>query len=143
MPRNFILMLTIMMFFEINCCPLKPCSCKKYKKMFILNVCFILLFCMFHAVLNICICTGHFVMVPLNLILIYIGCNIFSLNISLIYIVTRETHDERKRVEILGRSPLATLNVKVKQQMVHKPTPGLVSYWAIYSHVVTWSNTVK
>jgi len=45
-------------------------------KKFILNVCYVLLFCMFCAVLCVCFCTGHIVIVHLNLTL-----NIFSLNI--------------------------------------------------------------
>jgi len=43
--------------------------------------------CMFRAVLSICVCTGRFVMMPVNLTCLH--ClrhnNVFSLNISLIY----------------------------------------------------------
>jgi len=38
---------------------------KKHKK-YILNVFYVVLFCRFRAVLNIAFCTGHFVMVPIN-----------------------------------------------------------------------------
>jgi len=39
----------------------------KTQKWFVLNVCYVLLFCVFCAVLSVCLCTGRFVMVPLNL----------------------------------------------------------------------------
>ena len=34
-------------------------------------VCYVLLFCMFRAVLNACLCMGRFAMVPLNLTCLY------------------------------------------------------------------------
>jgi len=37
------------------------------QKWFTLKVCFVLSFCVFCAVLRVCFCNGHFVMVPLNL----------------------------------------------------------------------------
>ena len=40
---------------------------KTHKKLFVLNVCCVLVFCFFAAVLCVCFCTGHFVRVPLNL----------------------------------------------------------------------------
>jgi len=36
---------------------------------FILNVCNVLMYCVFRALLSVCFCMGHFVPVPLNLIL--------------------------------------------------------------------------
>jgi len=45
------------------------------KTLFILNVCYVFLNCVFRVVLAVRICTGHFVMVPLNLT--YIVYNIF------------------------------------------------------------------
>lgn len=38
----------------------------------------------------------------------------------------RDTQNEKKRVEILGQSPLTCLNVNLRVQMVKKPSPGQV-----------------
>ena len=61
-------------------------SLKKHNKttQFILNVCNILLFCVFCTVQSVGFCTGHFCHGALELDSIYLVLNMFSLNISLI-----------------------------------------------------------
>jgi len=57
---------------------------KKIEKRFILNVCYVLVFSLFHGVPNVCFCTDHFVMVPIYLTCLHFLQH-FSLNTSLIY----------------------------------------------------------
>ena len=37
------------------------------KQQFFFKVCYVLMFCVFRDVLSVCLCTGYFVVVPLNL----------------------------------------------------------------------------
>ena len=59
---------------------------KNTKNSLILNVCCVLVFCLFCAVRCVCFCTGTFVMVPLNFTCLQCF-NILFLNISSIYIL--------------------------------------------------------
>ncbi|WAR19042.1 ZRAB3-like protein [Mya arenaria] len=63
-------------------------------------------------------------------------CQMCKLDAHALYRHIKETHDPKKRAEILGRSLLAALGVKVKQQMVLKPTPGL--FWHADHIVPVW-----
>jgi len=58
------------------------------KKQFILNVCCVLLFCVYCVVLSVCFCTGHFVMLPLSMTLsslLFIFELLFSLYYNLLF----------------------------------------------------------
>jgi len=48
-------------------------------------VCYVLLFCVFRAVLSVCFSTGHIVMVPLNLTCLHCLQHFFSEHLSSLY----------------------------------------------------------
>ncbi|XP_052270914.1 DNA annealing helicase and endonuclease ZRANB3-like isoform X3 [Dreissena polymorpha] len=63
-------------------------------------------------------------------------CQMCKLDAHSLFKHIRDTRDIRKRAEILGRSPLVSLSVKVRQQMVTKPTPGL--FWHVDHIIPVW-----